>query len=627
MEISTPKVGAQYKLDALIYEVVSICDDTIALCSLVHSYRRFIDHTTFAAMEERGTLRLHQRAITDCSREARMRSFPEEQVAEGRWRAMLLDKSLAMFGGRLPEIETKKYLRSLAEQPTPYRVPSYSTLAGWKKTYLANSCDPYCLLPLRRPRRKKQLLAETEKLINHYIDTVYLKLERPTVQHTYKLFRGEMLHNNRGRLSSGASPLTIPSYATFRRRINAIDRYLLVCRRFGRKAAERLNKSGGHLYVPNELGAVTNFDTTPLDIIVVDGDNKVLGRPTLSVHIDLATRMVVGWDIGQGAPCAEKMIRATIMAITNYGKMSAICSDHGKECFNKWAQTSCELLGIALDYAPVGNSDAKAFIERFFRTANTGIIHNLPGTTKGSPGERGDYPSEQRACFTIENVREIFASWLDIYHDTFHDGIFTSPRKKYEMMKDLLPPPQRYEEGELKNLLLATWRLRLHRGRVQYRRLIWSGKGVPEVAQRLRSGQKAIVRYNPCDLGRVWVSHPDSPMDWHTADALNTQYQNGLTLSEHLVLLKHLNMQKLKFDKDSACERLYKLSARIQEIKDANEHHKSKNPEFSQEIVNSETQTSQQKTETALISSAPPPKYQTYTVPEEHDENGRIFTK
>ncbi|WP_139657496.1 DNA-binding domain-containing protein [Pseudomonas shirazica] len=627
MELSEPRVGAQYRLDALIYEVVSICDDTIALCSLVHSYRRYIDHTTFAAMEDRGTLCLHQRAITDCSREARMRSLPEEEVTYVRWKARLLEKCLAKFGGKLPEIETKKHLRTLAEQPSPYRIPSYSTLAAWKKTYLANSSDPYCLLPPRRPRRPKQFPAETEKLLNDYIDTVYLTLERPTIQHTYKLLKGEMSHNNRGRLYSGASQLTIPSYATFRRRINALDRYLVVSRRFGRKAAERLNKSGGHLYIANELGAVTHFDTTPLDIIVVDSEGKVLGRPTLSVHIDLATRMIVGWDIGQGAPCAEKMIRATLMAIINYGKMSAICSDHGKECFNKWAQSSCELLGITLDYVPVGHSDAKAFIERFFRTANMGIIHNLPGTTKGSPRERGDYPSEQRACLTIEHVREIFSTWLEIYHDTFHDGILTTPRKKYESMKSILPPPQRYEDTELKNLFLSTWRLRMHRGRVQYRRLIWSGKGLPEVAQRLTRGQKAIIHYNPCDLGQVWVSHPDTPLDWHPAEALNSDYQNGLTLSEHLVLLKHLNMQKLKFDNDSACERLYQLSARIQEMKDENKNQKSKSSDVRQATINLDTHSNPQKTDTTLISSAPLPEYQTYTVPEEHVENGRNFKK
>ncbi|WP_439253907.1 hypothetical protein [Pseudomonas monteilii] len=626
MEISIPRVGAQYKLDALIYEVISICDDTIALCSLVHSYRRFIDHTTFAAMEERGTLRLHQRAMTDCSREARMRSLPEDVVAEARWKANLLEKCLSKFGGKLPADETKQYLRSLAQQPTPYRVPSYSTLAAWKKKYLANSGDPYCLLQARRPRRKKQFPAETEKLINHYINTVYLKLERPTTQHTYKLFRGEMLHNNHGRHSSGAMLLTIPSYATFRRRINALDRYLVASRRFGPKAAERLNKSGGHLYVANELGAVTNFDTTPLDIIVVDGDGKVLGRPTLSIHIDLATRMIVGWDIGQGAPCAEKMIRATMMAIINYGKMSAICSDHGKECFNKWAQTSCELLGITLDYVPVGNSDAKAFIERFFKTANLGIIHNLPGTTKSSPRERGDYPSEQRACFTIDNVREIFGTWLEIYHDTYHDELLTTPRKKYEMMQTLLPPPQRYEQSELKNLFLASWRLRLHRGRVQYRRLIWSGKGVPEVAQRLRPGQKAIVHYDPCDLGLVWVSHPDSPMDWHTAYATNPQYQTGLTLSEHLTLLSSLNMEKLKFNNDSACERLYLLSARIQEIKEQNKSQNGKHTDLSQATVDLATNTKLPNTATVLL-AAPDIKYQTYSIPEEHKESGRPIKK
>lgn len=132
-------------------------------------------------------------------------------------------------------------------------------------------------------------------------------------------------------------------------------------------------------------------------------------------------------------------------------------------------------------------------------------------------------------------------------------------------------PPERYTVEELNQLCLSSWRLKLDKGRVNKYHLTWCGDGLPEVHQRLLGNQTAIVRFNPCDLETVWVSHPDTPDDWHPARGTRPEYQNGLSLSEHQFILAQLHQDGIKsFDADASCLMLLKLSEYINACKEEN---------------------------------------------------------
>ncbi|OOG14639.1 DNA-binding domain-containing protein [Pseudomonas sp. C9] len=564
---TTPSVGAQYTLDNQVYEVVSINDGLISMCSLIHQYRRHVNFDLFASMEQRGTLCLHQRAPIDMSEAAQWVSLPEEEQKLVRHRVDYLNACDKEFGGKLPKKAAKVFVAKLATRLGDPHPPSISTLWLWKKRYLASNRSPFALLKRYPTSKSKRTHHLAEELIKHYIKTAYLQRERPTVTHAYKLMVAHITYENKERRTYDAAPLRIPSYATFWRRIFAMDRHLVARARHGLKAAQRLNKFGGHLFVDDDPHANSQFDSQYMDVDVIDAYGDVAGRPILSAHLNPAHRKCPGWDISMGAPCAEKMMSATIRAIVNDGKMASITSDHGAEVFNIWSQTAMNRLGIALDYVPVGDPDAKAFIERFFGTVNTTFCHNLPGTTKGSPKARGDYPSEQRACLTLENLREAFGLWLEVYHNTWHDGLFTSPNKKQEELEKVAPPPERYSLEELQQLCLSVWRLRISGGRVKTKHLIWTGPGLPEVAQRLTASQKAIVYFNPCDLGTVWVAHPSTPKEWHPASPTHPTYQNGLTLTDHERLIQSFRDEKRAFDHTEAYQMLFELNEKIESFK------------------------------------------------------------
>lgn len=509
MTFSEPKPGAQYNLDGQVYEITSINDGVIALCSLIHKYRRFITRIDFASMELKGNVLLHQRAAIDIGPCARWISLPEQEQQRATRHQAYVDACLNEMGGRLPQQATEEMIARVSARIGDEHPPSKSSVWRWKRLYLEGDLEPIALTRKSLAPRRKRLSESAEEMTRHYIKTVYLKPERPSLTHAHKLLKGHFLHDNQQRLRCGGNPLQPPSYATFRRRVLAMDRFYVTAKREGTKAARRLNKASGKLFIDEDPYACTVFDSHDLNVLVKDKKTGTVGRAVLSAHLVPATRELSGWDISLGAPSAEKMMRATIRAILANGKMAGIVADHGTEVLNRWSVTTFDKLGIDPDYVPVGDPDAKALIERFNGTVSVGFSNNLPGTTKSSPTERGDYSSEKHACLTLEQLRTAFEMWVKAYHNTWQDDLCASPALKKEQLSATALPAERYTEQELKQYCLSRWEHRLDGGRVISHHLSWHGDGLPEIRQRLKKNQKAIVHYNPCDLGMVWVAHPD----------------------------------------------------------------------------------------------------------------------
>lgn len=569
MTFSEPKPGAQYKLDGQIYEIISINDDVIAMCSLIHKYHRFITRIDFANMELKGTLVLHQRAAIDIGPCARWTSLPEHEKQRASCHQAYVDACLNELGGSLPREAAKKMIARVAARIGDEHPPSKSTIWRWKMRYREGDLEPIALARQKPRPRRKRLSVAAEELTKHYIKTVYLKPERPSLTHAYKLLKGHIIHDNKERLRYGGNPQKPPSYATFRRRVLAMDRYYVTAQREGKKAAKQLNKASGRLFIDDDPYACTVFDSHDINILVKDKKTGTVGRAVLSAHLVPATRENSGWDISLGAPSAEKMMRATIRAILANGKMASIVADHGSEILNTWAITTFDKLGIDPDYVPVGDPDAKALVERFFGTVSSSFSNNFPGTTKSSPPERGDYSSEKNACLDLEQLRTAYEIWLKAYHNTWQDDLCASPALKKEQLTTTALPAERYTAEELKQYCLSRWELRLDGGRVISRHLSWHGVGLPEIRQRLKKNQKAIVRYNPCDLAMVWVAHPDTPDDWRPATADRPEYQNGLTLSDHELVVAKLLTDKRTFNADNALIALYELADYVDDCKKA----------------------------------------------------------
>ncbi|MDA9420968.1 hypothetical protein [Bradyrhizobium sp. CCBAU 53380] len=191
-----------------------------------------------------------------------------------------------------------------------------------------------------------------------------------------------------------------------RRRIQKNRSALTWATRHGPKAARKKFKGqADHIDAtwPLELCII---DSTPLDtflahkeasLFVVDTRTCLpLGRPWLTVCLDVATRMPLGFLITFEAPSIYSALTTLKRAIRpkrymkkmyphitrewdGFGAPVELLMDNTWEHKAPSLKASLRNVGIELHWAPIKSPEYKAIMERFFRTCNTGLYHKLPG--------------------------------------------------------------------------------------------------------------------------------------------------------------------------------------------------------------------------------------------------------
>jgi putative transposase len=194
---------------------------------------------------------------------------------------------------------------------------------------------------------------------------------------------------------------------------------------------------------------VGQIDHTLLAIIVVDDvERKPIGRPWITVLIDVWSRMVLGSYVSLDPPgtigtalciahaslpkerwLAEHGIDAVWPC---WGFVQRIHVDNAKEFRGHTLRRACKEYGIGLEFRPVKKPEYGGHIERLMGTV-AAEIHALPGTTFSSPDERGEYDSEGKAVFTLAELEVWLATWItQVYHQRLHRGIQRKPLALWE---------------------------------------------------------------------------------------------------------------------------------------------------------------------------------------------------
>lgn len=316
-----------------------------------------------------------------------------------------------------------------------------STLYRWLDAYERSGLVS-ALLPGKRgyPQGKMRLSTEVEAIVSATIEDFYLHKQKRSTQETCK----EVLR----RCRSASVPPPHPN--TVRNRIALVSEKLQIERRHGRRAAkERFSPLIGHFPGADYPLSVVQIDHTPLDIILVDDLHRYpIGRPWITLIIDVFSRMVAGFYVSLDPPGSL----ATGLAIANailpkeqwlarheittpwpvWGVMKTIHADNAKEFRGNMLKRACEQHGINLEWRPVATPNYGGHIERLMGTFAT-EIHKLPGTTFSNIGERGEYESDKQSALTLLELERWLATFITgVYHQRVHSGIGTSPIKKYE---------------------------------------------------------------------------------------------------------------------------------------------------------------------------------------------------
>ncbi len=392
---------------------------------------------------------------------------------------------------------------------------SRSTIYRWLSRY-RDVAAPSSLIPLPRgiTPGTKRLDDAREQLVNKVIEERYLTRSRANAEEICRIV-------HRRCVEGGLKPV---SRNAVRARINRLDLKLVAQARHGRKSAQnRYAQRPGHFPVDRILQSV-QIDHALADVIVVDERDRLsIGRPWLTLAVDVYSRCVLGFYVSLDCPavtsiglcltqaCLPKQpwlqARDLDLEWPMCGLPSVLRADNGKDFRSDALRRGCREHGIDLDFRPIATPHFGGHIERLIGSV-MGRIHLLPGTTFSSPRERKDYPSEEKAAMTLAE----FEHWLAVevserYHRDQHRGLGATPLSVWEHgvnagVEQTLPAdPRRFRLS----FLPIEYRT-LQRGGVQLNKIHYWSDVLPTLVKR---DEPLVVHYDPRDLSRIYVKAPD----------------------------------------------------------------------------------------------------------------------
>ncbi|MND85685.1 Transposon Tn7 transposition protein TnsB [compost metagenome] len=312
----------------------------------------------------------------------------------------------------------------------------YRWISRFKETGLVSSL----LRTKRSDAGHLRLSEEVEFVIEKNINDHYLCLERKKISKVHSLIRTECRKLG----------LDAPHPNTIYQRCYSIDEKERQRRRFGpRVAKQNLNPVRGAYPDPEFPNAVVQIDHTPVDVILVSEGLRIpIGRPYLTMSIDVETRMIGGFCLTLDPPSTTSAALCIAHAVAKkdywlakrdipaewpiYGLMQKIHVDNAAEFVGKSMRRGANEYGLIIERRPRGQPNYGPHIERAFRTFMS-ETHSISGTTFSNIQEKLNYNSEGKACFTLSELE----LWLTIfivyiYHNSPHEGICDdSPINRY----------------------------------------------------------------------------------------------------------------------------------------------------------------------------------------------------
>lgn len=316
---------------------------------------------------------------------------------------------------------------------------SRSTINRWIHKYKqSKNISALAPMPHTGGKGKNRIQKEVLEIMDMIIRKYYLTLQGESISLIIVRIKIEC---NRHKLKPPCDS-TVRSYIA---RIPAFDK---MKKREGiKKAKEKYSPVTGSLEALYPLHIV-QMDHSKLDILLVDEDGMELGRPWLTIALDIYSRMVTGYYLTFDSPGAESagMCIATSILTKEYilqeydiheewpiyGVMDTLHMDNAKEFTGTSIKNSAKLYGINLMNRRIGYPEDGGHIERFFRTINN-EIKNLPGATDSNTLLTSQHRRNSKA-FTINDLEKwILTFILCVYHEREHSGINMSPMHKYKL--------------------------------------------------------------------------------------------------------------------------------------------------------------------------------------------------
>lgn len=362
--------------------------------------------------------------------------------------------------------------------------------------------------------------------------------------------------------------VAVPSRATFYRILDSEDRgrfsfgsaktreslALAPDREFGRRTALR-------------PGEQVQIDTTRLDVMV-RVDEVTIGRPELTIMLDVATRSILAAVLRPEGTKSMDLVVVLARALVPYGRRpdgaretrqlvstawaeealieqekferlreaqpfifpETITTDRGRNYLSRHFCAACETLGISLITSAPHTPTDKPHVERTFESIASLFLQWALGYVGRSVEHRGrDVESQSEQLLTIAQMQELLEDWVavewqnrshDGLRDPLHPKIALSPNEMCRAFRHIVPELHVPLTRDDFIALLPVVQRRINRYGVTIDHRVYDSKRLAEYRRRqspVKSKQgKWPIRVDPYNLHVVWLEADGEfiPLRW-----------------------------------------------------------------------------------------------------------------
>lgn len=332
--------------------------------------------------------------------------------------------------------------------------------------------------------------------------------------------------------------LKTPSEGTVRNRIDDLSPKLVAKYRRGENVRDTRGVPGKFPEVKMPLDAI-QMDHTKMDVVIVDEDTREeIGRPIITVAIDVYSRMIYGFYISlegpaffNGGQCLLNAIlpKDDLLKLHNikgewpvFGLPQGLYMDNGQDFKSESIQRFCQEYGIKDVYRPVARPQFGGAVERVLKTCMDNL-HEVPGSTYSGITQRGTYNSQKEAVMTIDELEQWYTDFVvNIYNKTVHSTIGMTPEEKlYQGMYgdggDEIPfmPKVPADTIKLRMSLLPIYHRTVQKNGITLDYITYFSEAirkwiVPAEYKKLKKESTFLkCRRDPRDISKLYVYDPD----------------------------------------------------------------------------------------------------------------------
>ena len=442
------------------------------------------------------------------------------------------------------------------------RWASLDDAAGGNKRALASRFD------LRGPcARVMNVRVENE--LNGLIDEIYLtRSGKRSAKDVWEALKKWVADWNR---QHPLLPLTYPSQRHVQRYIHeAVDPYIIDCRRHGQDYADHKWKQVGRGVQPDTILEIVEVDHTRGDILVCDDiTRKKLGRPWITVALCRKSKVPVGVHIhfdGQTMAAVFQCLKNAMLPkdfLREFGieidfrypcgRPVAFLFDRGPDFDNEHTQSIGAELTIRIDYSPGECPEYKGSVERFLRTLQEDAVHPLPGAVPPFKLNEVGRTDDGEVFITFSAFRQRVWHWLaNVYLQSIHRSLGDTPLNVWQHHAENYlhrPPPRK---DDLDTILARRLFLKPTRKGVAWNHLRWFGDSIERIMRNpdFKKGDSVIVRIDDNDVSRAWVTDPHT-LTRHFLQPIDPEYMIGLTLYQHRMCVLMDNERRKLVEQDN----------------------------------------------------------------------------